>query len=193
MAIKAIIFDCFGVLVTSARVALKNDYPHVIKQIDNLDHQADYGLITRQQFNAGLAALIGMPPDEIEAKYWGSSVRVASVFSWMKMLKDSGQYKIGMLSNVGRGFFTSYFTKAEQSELFDAVVLSSDVGVAKPEIAAFQMIADKLGVKLSQCVMIDDNYPNIDAANAAGMHGVWFISTQQAIDDTNTILQAENA
>jgi len=193
MAIKAIIFDCFGVLVTSARVALKNDYPHVVKQIDDLDHQADYGLITRQQFNGALAALIGMPPDQIEAKYWGSSVRVASAFSWMKLLKESGQYKIGMLSNVGRGFFESYFTDTEKTQLFDAVVLSSEVGIAKPEIAAFQMIADKLGVKLNECVMIDDTYSNIDAANAAGMYGVWFISTQQAIDDTNIILEAENA
>jgi HAD superfamily hydrolase (TIGR01549 family) len=111
----------------------------------------------------------------------------------MKQLKGSGQYKIGMLSNVGRGFFESYFTDAEKNQLFNAVVLSSEVGIAKPEIAAFQMIADKLGVKLTQCVMIDDTYSNIDAATAAGMQGVWFISTVQAIEDTNKILEAENA
>ena len=111
----------------------------------------------------------------------------------MKLLKDSGQYKIGMLSNVGRGFFESYFTDSEKNKLFDAVVLSSEVGIAKPEVAAYQMIADKLGVKLDECVMIDDTYLNIDAAKAAGMQGVWFISTQQSINDLNTILQAENA
>jgi FMN phosphatase YigB (HAD superfamily) len=193
MAIKAIIFDCFGVLVTSARVALKNDYPRVRKQIDDLDHQADYGLISRQQLNVGLAALIGMTPDQIEAKYWGSSIRVESANSWLKLLKNSGQYKIGMLSNVGRGFFNSYFTPAEQAELFDAVVLSSDVDMAKPEIGIFQLTADKLGVKMSECVMIDDTYSNIDAVMGAGMQGVWFISTQQAIEDTNKILEAENA
>ena len=193
MAIKAIIFDCFGVLVTSARVALKNDYPHLKKQIDNLDHQADYGLISRQQLNAGLAALIGITPDQIESKYWGGSVKVASSLSWLKLLKSSGQYKIGMLSNVGRGFFDNYFTPAEQPELFNAVVLSCDVDMAKPEIGIYQLTADRLGVKLSECVMIDDNYLNIDAAKAAGMQGVWFISTQQAVDDLNTILEAENA
>jgi FMN phosphatase YigB (HAD superfamily) len=193
MAIKAIIFDCFGVLVTSPRVALKNDYPQFKQQIDDLDHQADYGLISRQQFNEVLSELIGLTPDQIEAKYWGSSVRVESAFSWMKLLKDSSQYKIGMLSNVGRGFFESYFTDTERTQLFDAVVLSSEVGVAKPEIAAYQMVADKLDVKLFECVMIDDTYSNIDAAIGAEMYGLWFISTQQAIDDLNTILEAENA
>src|SRR5665647_309901 len=110
MAIKAIIFDCFGVLVTSARVALKNDYPTLVKQIDDLDHQADYGLISRQQLNVGLAALIGITPEQIEAKYWSGSVRVESSLSWLKLLKASGKYKIGMLSNVGRGFFDNYYT-----------------------------------------------------------------------------------
>jgi FMN phosphatase YigB (HAD superfamily) len=193
MAIKAIIFDCFGVLVTDARTALKYDFPSLIRQIDDLDHQVVYGLLSRQQFISALAALIGMPPDQIEAKYWGSSVRVTSVNSWMNLLKQSGQYKIGLLSNVGRGFFESYFSEAEKNQLFDAVVLSNEVGIAKPEVAAFQMIADKLGVKLSECVMIDDTHLNIEAATGAGMQGVWFISTQQAIDDLNSILQAENA
>jgi FMN phosphatase YigB (HAD superfamily) len=193
MAIKAIIFDCFGVLVTSARVALKNDYPMFKRQIDDLDHQADYGLISRQQFNAGLSALIGLTPDQIEIKYWRSSVRVTSVFNWLKSLKNSGQYKIGILSNVGHGFFNSYFTPAEQNELFDTVVLSSEVDMAKPEFGIFKLTADRLEVKLSECVMIDDTYLNIDAAKSAGMQGVWFISTDQAIDALKVVIEAENA
>lgn len=193
MAIKAIIFDCFGVLVTSARVALKNDYPQFKQQIDDLDHQADYGLISRQQFNEGLSSLIGLTPEQIESKYWDSIVRVESAMNWLWELKRTGKYKIGMLSNVGRGFFESYFTDAEKTQLFDAVVLSSEVDMAKPEIGIFQLTTDRLGVKMSECVMIDDAYLNIDAAKGAGMQGVWFISTDQAIGDLNTILEAENA
>jgi len=189
MVIKAIIFDCFGVLVTSARVALKNDYPKFVGQIDDLDHQADYGLITRQQFNQALSALINLTPDEIESRYWGSSVKVQSAFEWMWELKKSGKYKIGMLSNVGKGFFESYFSMAERTELFDAVVLSSDIGIAKPDVLAYQTIADRLGVKLSQCVMIDDTYLNIDAAGGAGMQGIWFISTDQAKMELDKILR----
>lgn len=172
---------------------MKNDYPQFKKQIDDLDHQTDYGLISRQQFNEGLSSLIGLTPEQIESKYWGGSIKVESAINWLMELKKSDKYKIGILSNVGHGFFNSYFSESQQKELFDTVVLSSDVDMAKPEIGIYQLTADRLGVKLSECVMIDDAYLNIDAAKAAGMQGVWFISTGQAIDDLNTILEAENA
>ena len=193
MAIRAIVFDCFGVLVSSARVVLKNDYPKLKVQIDDLDHQADYGLISRQQFNEKLADLIGISPDQVESHYWGASVRDERAISWMCELKKSGIYKIGMLSNVGHGFFNSYFTYTEEKDLFDAVVLSSDVGLAKPEIAAFELIAERLEVKPSECIMIDDASLNIEAAKNAGMQGIWFFSTDQAKDELNQILESNNA
>lgn len=193
MAIKAIIFDCFGVLVTSARTALKNDYPQYRKQIDDLDHQSDYGLISRPQFNEALSAVIGLSIEQIESKYWGGSVRVETAMHWLHELRRSGKYKIGLLSNVGHGFFSSYFTETEQTELFDTVVLSSDVDMAKPEFEIYQLAADNLGVKLSECVMIDDRYINVDAAKSAGMQAIWFISADQARDELNKILRSENA
>ena len=155
MAIKAIVFDCFGVLVTSARVALKNDYPQFVKEIDDLDHQADYGMISRQQFNEELSKLINLTANEIESKYWGSSVKIERSLKWLWKLKKTGKYKIGMLSNVGKGFFESYFTMAERKELFDAAVLSSDVGVAKPDIIAYEIIAERLGVKATDIADVE--------------------------------------
>ncbi len=193
MAIKAIIFDCFGVLVTSARIALKNDFPKYKSQIDDLDHQAVYGLISRKEFNNELSNLIGISVGQIESRYWGGSVKVASVIDWLIELKQSSKYKIGMLSNVGRGFFDSYFTEIEQKELFDEMVLSSDVGMAKPEAMIFELIASRLGVKSSECVLIDDTYLNIDAAKNTGMYGVWFISVGQAKIELDEILEVENA
>jgi len=193
MAIKAVIFDCFGVLVTSARVVMKNDYPQFKKQIDDFDHQTDYGLIPRQQFNNQLAKLFGITPEQVESRYWRKSVRNDNTVNWLLDLKKSGKFKIGVLSNLGHGFFNSYFTPAEQSELFDTVVLSCDVDMAKPEFGIFQLTADRLGVKLSECVMIDDTYAYVDAAKGADMQGIWYISLDQAQQELNKILKAKNA
>lgn len=193
MAIKAIVFDCFGVLVTSARVALKNDYPKYIRQIDNLCHQYDYGVISRQQFDDELARLFMITSKQVESRYWAKMIRYEKVVEWVRRLKTSGKYKIGMLSNVGPNFMNDFFDPMERNELFDEVILSSEVGIAKPNAAAYQMIADKLGVKLSECVMIDDTYLNIDAAKSIGMHGIWFISVDQARDELDKILEVENA
>jgi epoxide hydrolase-like predicted phosphatase len=193
MVIKAIIFDCFGVLVTSARVVLKNDYPQFKQQIDDLDHQADYGLILRQEFDKALYELIGITAAEVELRYWRTSVRDNNAISWIKDLKNTGKYKIGILSNVGHGFFDNYFDLSDQKELFDEVVLSSDVGMAKPDFMIFELIANRLGVKPDECVMIDDTYINIDAAKSLDMHGIWFISLDQARDELNKLLEADNA
>jgi len=125
MVIKAIIFDCFGVLVTSARVVLKKDYPQYKNQIDDLNHQADYGLISRQQF--------------------------------------------------------------------DEVILSSDVDLAKPEIAIFELMADRLGVEPNECIMIDDTALNVEAAKNAGMQGIWFVSTDTAQNEFDIILGSNYA
>jgi len=41
MAIKAIVFDCFGVLVMSGRTALYHDFPALKDQIHDNERQSD--------------------------------------------------------------------------------------------------------------------------------------------------------
>jgi len=193
MAIKAIIFDCFGVLVTPGSKALANDYPKFAGEISNLDHQADYGLISRKEYTQALTNLVGLSDGQIEDRYWkDSSVRVQSSFNWAKQLRQAG-YKVGLLSNIGQGFFNGYFSDRERQELFDAVILSSEVGIAKPDVAIYEIMADKLGVKPDECVMVDDTQLNVEAAKNAGMRGVWFINTSQAKEEVNKILESKGA
>jgi len=193
MGIKAVVFDCFGVLASSARAVMRDNYPKLRSQIDDLCHQYDYGLISRPQFDDSLAEIFGITSDQIESRYWGNIIRDEKTVDWVRALKSSGKYKIGMLSNIGVNFLNGLFSPLEQSELFDAVVLSSDEGLAKPEIAIYELIARRLGVKTSECVMIDDTALNIEAAENSGMRGIWFISTDQAEYELNQLLGGESA
>ncbi|MDT4860960.1 Phosphoglycolate phosphatase [compost metagenome] len=72
------------------------------------------------------------------------------------------------------------FTPDEQAELFDAVVLSSDIGMTKPNPDIFTFTAIKLGVLPEECVMIDDLLVNIEGARQAGMKGVVYSTVEQA-------------
>jgi len=81
-------------------------------------------------------------------------------------------YTVGMLSN-------------NAPELCDAVrgdaclrrierfVFSNEIGVRKPDPAAFAALSAALGVPPQQTVFIDDNTDNIDAALALGFHALW--------------------
>lgn len=57
-------------------------------------------------------------------------------------------------------------------ELFDAVVISCEVGLRKPDPRIFRHAAERLGVPPEQCVFVDDIAHNVRAAEQVGMVGV---------------------
>lgn len=101
--------------------------------------------------------------------------------------KRSEGHKIGLLSNVAKYSFDKIFSKKEQEELFDEIVLSGEVHLMKPDREIFEMIAEKLGENLEDCVMIDDLEDNIASAKFAKMHGILFQNAPQLREDLNKI------
>lgn len=179
--------------MTSARNALVSEYPQFKTQIDDVAHQSDYGLISRQQFIDSLADILGTTSHDADSLYSNATVRDEKAINWVKELKKSKKYKIGMLSNVGPGFVNKLFSPTDQKEMFDEIVLSYNVGIAKPEIAIFELVAKKLGVKMSECVMIDDTEQNISAATSADMLGIRFIDVYQVQDELSHLLESDRA
>jgi putative hydrolase of the HAD superfamily len=62
---------------------------------------------------------------------------------------------------------------------FDAVVGSADVGVCKPEPAAFRAVAERLGVGPEDCLFVDDTSENLAGAEAVGMQTVHFTGVDE--------------
>ncbi len=193
MAIRAIIFDFFGVLVLSGRGLLYHDFPALKNQIHDLERQSDYGIISRSEFNEAIGQLTHLSPETIEDRYWATSVRNESAIDWVKELKLSGMYKIGLLSNVGRGWLDDFMTVDQRLGLFDMEVLSSDVGMVKPALEMFELAARRLGVEPFDCVMIDDLLTNIDGAERVGMKGVLFGTTTQAQTELDIQIKLQDA
>ncbi len=57
-------------------------------------------------------------------------------------------------------------------EIFDAIVLSGEVGLRKPDPHIFRLAAERIGVPPTQCAFVDDLERNVDAARELGMFGV---------------------
>ena len=83
-------------------------------------------------------------------------------------LRAAGRVKLGLLSNANREF-GDRLRALGVAALFDDVVVSADVGCAKPDPAAFKLAADRLGVAPDACLMIDDQPGHLPGAEAAGM------------------------
>ena len=55
-------------------------------------------------------------------------------------------------------------------DAFDFVATRDDVENGKPDLEICQLVAEELGVQVSECLVIEDSPSGVEAAQAAGMH-----------------------
>ena len=58
--------------------------------------------------------------------------------------------------------------------LFDDVVVSAEVGLAKPDPEVFRLAARRLGLPPAECVFVDDWDVNVGAAREVGMAAILY-------------------
>lgn len=81
-------------------------------------------------------------------------------------------YRLSILSNADLSLRQRLAQEIGIHHLFDDVVCSAEVGMAKPEPAVFALAAERLGVAPAECVFVDDWDVNVKAATEAGMSAV---------------------
>ena len=92
-----------------------------------------------------------------------------SMVRLLEELHDSG-FKIGLLANGPAEVEGAYFARLTDRSV-DATVLSGRDGVGKPMAQAYELIAARLGLGLTQCFFVDDNAHNVEAGRTLGMPG----------------------
>ena len=66
---------------------------------------------------------------------------------------------------------------------FDGIVISGEVGAAKPDVRIFQTLIDRHEIEPSETVFVDDNEPNVTAADAMGFIALRFHDAQRLRED----------
>ncbi|HUY85075.1 MAG TPA: HAD family phosphatase [Candidatus Dormibacteraeota bacterium] len=177
--VKAVIFDCFGVLATEAWLSFKAKYfgrdSELFGQATEISWQADRGLISYDDFIQAIARLARITPAET-LRAIRRNVPDEELFAYIKELKPD--YKLGLLSNVADNYLHQIFTK-EHLALFDALVLSYRNGFIKPQPEAFINAAKELEVGVEECVFIDDQERNVNGAREAGMRAILYHDAAQ--------------
>ena len=98
----------------------------------------------------------------------------------VRRLRAAG-LRTALLSNAGG------CGRPEWPDLFDTVVLSGLAGVAKPDRAAYELVAERLGVPASRCVLVDDLRRNVLGAVAAGMTGVHHCAPDTTVEELEVL------
>jgi len=90
----------------------------------------------------------------------------------------STRYRQAVLTNdatkfLGEGWRDDW----ELAGFFERIIDSLDIGVRKPEVAAYRAAVDLLEVPAERVLFVDDLTTNIDGAQAAGLQGYRFDTT----------------
>lgn len=169
--VKAIIFDCFGVLTSSPWLELLGSLPpQQLEPARALNYQVDAGQITQDAYIQGVADLIGSTKREVEHRLIRRGDKNIQLLDYIVMLK--AKYKIGLLSNVSTNWIRDSFLSPDELALFDDTVMSYEVKLVKPQIEIFELAANRLKCNIGECVLVDDNPVNCHAAKATGMRAV---------------------
>jgi putative hydrolase of the HAD superfamily len=83
-------------------------------------------------------------------------------------------YRLAVLSNADRTLEDRMRDGLNIHHLFDTVVCSAIVGMAKPDRAVYRLAAERLGLAPEECVFIDDFEHNVKAAQEVGMAAIHF-------------------
>jgi epoxide hydrolase-like predicted phosphatase len=136
-------------------------------------------------------ALSEAQADELMADYWRWYVGTLDqqVFDWFAGVR-ARHLKAGILSNSGPGA-----REAEACWGFEAVtddiVYSSEVGLAKPDPAIYELTASRLGVAGEEIVFLDDAEVNVEGARATGWHAVRHVDAARSIAELERVIAAE--
>jgi HAD superfamily hydrolase (TIGR01509 family) len=186
--IEAIVFDCFGVLYTDLRQSFLSLVPTQRRQeLQDVFTRNNYGYMDRDEYLRAVSDITELEVEEVKDYFVHEHKLNTQLMSYIKNdLKP--KYRLALLSNIGHDWIQDFFTTHDLHDLFEVVVLSGDVGIAKPSPQIFELTADRLNLSPSQCLMIDDLAENCEGAEIAGMHSIQFHDTDLFIQDCKKLL-----
>lgn len=176
----AVIFDFFGVFCTPIAT---NWFKRTISTAEKdltafqaLCTESDYGRLSRDAFNKQVSEMTSVPIPDIVAGIEAETDINVSLIDYVRQLKARG-YRVACLSNGTKEWTVAVMVDHGFADLFETVILSSDLGMVKPSPEIYLHTLQTLHITAPQAIFVDDRQANVDAAVALGMQGLTFSDT----------------
>jgi putative hydrolase of the HAD superfamily len=124
------------------------------------------GALEVAEFEPRLAALLEVESERLIGRLFGAMEPDEAMLAGVRAARRDG-VRTGLLSNSWGDALA--YDDALLEELFDAWVISSEVGLRKPDPAIYELAAERLGLPPAACVFVDDLPGNLKPARALGM------------------------
>ena len=122
------------------------------------------GEVADADFERQFGELLGVEPEGLIARLFAGLGPEEEMVAIVGEVRAAG-FPTGLISN---SWGTGIYDRAPM-EIFDATVISGDVGLHKPQPEIYELGAERLGVPAAGCVFVDDLRENVAGAEAVGM------------------------
>ena len=185
---KAVIFDYGNVLAQTLDPRPRAHWerhcglpPGALERLVHNTHSwiaAQCGRISAEAHWHETARTLNLTREEavaLQSTFYSGDLLNMAIVTRLDALRVAG-IPTALLSN----FSTDLRRLLRQQDLlrrFDHLAISAEIGVMKPDVAAYQAVLAMLAVPATACIFVDDHPDNVAAARALGMQGVVFDNT----------------
>ena len=169
--IKAVIFDFFGVICS-------DEYWNSIKSIEgsteeflNLSDEVSSGKISWHDFIKQIAARTGKSERELIEGYAAQKLNL-ELLAFIQKIHE--RYKTAILTNASAETIGLLTKDLPLEKMFNEVIVSSDLGMIKPDPRFYQVALARLSAQPHEAVFIDDSTKYIYAAKELGINVVLY-------------------
>jgi putative hydrolase of the HAD superfamily len=191
------VVDFGGVLTTSIWPAFaafceaEGLAPDTVRELFRGDSEAlrllrglETGELAESEFETGFAKLLGIArADGLIVRMFAALEPDELMVGAVRSAREQG-VSTGLISNSwGLGIY-----ERAPTDLFDAVVISAEVGLHKPQPEIYRLACKRLGVEPVEAVFVDDLRENCAGAEAIGMTAVLHRETGETVASLQQLL-----
>lgn len=198
MTIRAVFFDLGGVIVRTEyqsprqRLAerLGMEYDDLVRVVFDSPTavQATIGGMTSHEHWASVIKRLKRDASEaqiIRDEFFAGDIVDRDIIAFLRSLR--GRYKTGLISNAWSDL-REYIVRERFDDAFDRMIISAEVGAAKPGAKIYQIALEQFGVGPSEAVFVDDFIDNIEGCEKVGIKGIHFKDPETALQQVKALL-----
>lgn len=145
------------------------------------------GDLTEPEFEVRFASILGLREDRgpgLIDRLFGGMKEDLVMFDAVRCAKASG-LRTGLLSN---SWGVDRYDRGHFPQLFDAIVISGEEGMRKPDRAIYELAVERMALPASAIVFVDDLAGNLKPARDLGMATVHHSSGAATVTQLEKLL-----
>lgn len=199
MTVEAIIWDLGGVLVRTTDPSWRERWesrlelgPGGLSQLvfeGAHGWEAQHGRTTAEQVWKSVGQQFDLSERDLrqlKQDFWRGDELNKTLLAFIG--DQRARVQMGLLSNAWRSLREYLEAEWQIANLFDAIIISAEHGITKPDPQIYRLAVRSLGVEAPQAVFVDDLEVNVEGARSEGLRAIHFRDTDQTLRELRGLL-----